>query len=227
MNTPILPVNSVNSGPTPSLQSDSTLPSLQSPSATDDYYMDLFMPQRTGRRSPWALRQVARLLGTLLLAVCSCGLAAMGGVCFASGVVDAGDNAAPDACYFYLTPLKKFFIHLRVAGDRHHWGRLLNSWIWVASIVTALFSVRSLLERVLRWRRTTRLRSRVVTAMAGSSSRNDVTRRLMRGLRSVVEVRRTEKKQLRPCPRPRLRPPPLATDARARPSRRSSCTTRR
>jgi ABC-type multidrug transport system fused ATPase/permease subunit len=162
----------------PTLQSEGAGSVATSNEHLEDYYMDLFLPQRTGRRSAWAANQIVLLLLTIAIAMVSLMLSVLGGVCFA-----AGTYMSPP-CYWYLEPLRDSFMSL----STHHWGRLMSCVVWVVSIVVALRAVSSLWERVLRWRRNKRLRRRVVSAMAGSSSRHDVTRKLMRGLRSVVEL---------------------------------------
>ena len=148
-------------------------PTLQ-PAVADgeDDVLELFMPQRKGRVvAPWRRRLV---LLALLLTLVAAGFVAVDlSLCF------AWNNAA---CYFYIEAFGESMPNHSKATSATDMFRLLLTVIWLVSFLVTLATYKLLVGKLKVWRRSWRLRHRVVSAMSGSSSRADVQRKLMRGM---------------------------------------------
>ena len=145
------------------------------PTSSDFDAIGLFMPQRAGARRQCGPQHVIWMLWLLFVSAVALTVSVVGGMCF----LDRGH-----ACYFYISPLERAFA--RASYDSRVWWRLAESVIFTTGIVGFLRAAVSLLYHGLRWRRTKRLRHRVVGAMSGITSRTEATRKLMSGLRSVM-----------------------------------------
>ena len=153
------------------IQSSSRLP------ADVDDLVSKFMPARQGRPH-CGPRQLCFVSVLILLWISFSAVVLWASLCFASPH-EGGE------CFFYLPALEK--VIRSTAANRQWWG-LLASSLLVASLVLCLATLSAIIQRLLQWRRTTRLRHRVVSAMSGVTSRSDATRQLINGMRKVISL---------------------------------------
>ena len=94
----------------------------------------------------------------------------------------------PDACAYFLPPVSARIDNPQTGRvGRHRW-RLLNTVALALSTVVLLMTWRELSGALLACQRSQRLRQRIVHAMGGVTTRTDATRKLMSGLRSVMDL---------------------------------------
>ena len=135
---------------------------------------ELFMPRHTGTRPIWDWLIFSF---TVCLFVVAAAIVAAGLMCF------IGDA---DGCAYLIAPLRA-----RIdAGDADvkRWWRMLSTVVLSVGTVALVSSARTLCSAGLARRRNARLRGRIVDSMAGVTTRGDATRKIMSGMRSVMEL---------------------------------------
>lgn len=142
-------------------------------SETGNDALEHFMPQREGRRVPrW--QSLLSLCAAMLCLLTTAAVCTIGTMCFAFG--DA-------SCYLYIGAVGP-----DPAKTPTYWWRLLVTAVWISSFIALWFSCKWFFDRALRARRASRLRKRVLGALGGSSSRSEVQRKLMHGLKGVMNL---------------------------------------
>lgn len=142
---------------------------------SEDEILEHFMPSRAGRPH-CGKRQVGMIVMLSLAALIATAVFVWGALCFA---------LSDDVCFLYIDSIKTWALS-SPAGRQ--WFSLLGSVVFICSFLCLAGSSSAIAVRVLRWRRTIRLRRRVVSAMSGVTSRSDATRQLMYGMRKVVSL---------------------------------------
>ena len=153
-----------------------------------DDIISLFMPNaRAGASRPCSPQRLAANMIIFILLSLALAVTCMGVLCFASH--DSG------ACYFYIPPIEKYFKD-QASFDRRNMWRLMQTVMFTLATALTYWSLNALATKGLNMRRTTRLRRRVVGAMSGVTSRSEATRKLMSGMRSIMDL-------VHECARPR------------------------
>ena len=135
----------------------------------------LVLPRRlSGRACPPST--VAWLVVLLLASLAS-------GLCLSLCVRCFATGGHSSVCYFRMLPSDH-----ELATDSKKLLRLLNSILLAVSLVIFLRSVGGLWGRLISWRRDERFRARLIRDWDGGGGRSEATRKLMRGLRSVMEL---------------------------------------
>lgn len=146
--------------------------------------VSLFMPSRAGGRSSCGFHAWSYIVGMSLVLLGSLGAFACCTVCFLF---------KGRACYFYSAAIEKQFTPQpnSTIDDQlvvlHNW-QLANTIMFVVSFGLVIFTIAKLVARILYFRRRSRLRGRVVRAMGSVGNRTEANRKLMSGLRAVMEL---------------------------------------
>ena len=162
---------------TPSASGVAINNSEQSTPQASSQVVDMFMPQHAGRQAACGRAAQVWMCCLVLCMLASGTIFGMYGTCF----VMRGK-----ACHMFLPGLQRY----SDASDRQLRQQYLLGFtcVFVVATVVLAWSSRELTGCFLNWRRTRRLRRRIVDAMGGVTSRTDATRKLMSGLRSVMEL---------------------------------------